>query len=115
MVLDLSWSRREKNHDISYSHEILYCAPLLLILLFLWSLTLCSKLLLHFNIFVVLDLMLLYYCSFASDPNIFVVLDPVLLYYCSFASDPNIFVVLDPVLLYCIFIFFFTNTEGLRQ
>ena len=63
MVLDLSWSRREKNHDIPYSHEILYCAslldlyiiflvldlvlqttaPLLLILIFSWSLkTLCS-------------------------------------------------------------------------
>ena len=63
IVLDLSWFRREKNHDILYSHEILYCAslldlyiifvvldlvlqttaPLLLILIFSWSLkTLCS-------------------------------------------------------------------------
>ena len=61
----------------------------------------CNKTILIFASFDLLMLVLLYYCSIASDPNIFVVLeDLVLLYYCSIASDPNIFVVLDLVLLY---------------
>ena len=86
MVLDLSWSRREKKSWYSL-------LPWNLILCFFtWSLYyFCGPWSCAPN----------YCCSIASDPNIFVVLeDLVLLYYCSIASDPNIFVVLDLVLLY---------------